>query len=297
MLYTPTVTCTLRHCDDMFLFTLNHSCTRTRAAAVLAAPWADGFFSSFKWLWLNMHLNCTNWIDKHKHANGHTGSPLAQLDRKEDLSPCGHCLRLFPKFFKHLPYHVYGSIQMLAFNSCRCTIYRYYSDKNHKFAFISMARNAASMKSPNPLPLLSDCASASVNEAVIHNQPWLIKRLSRDVPPQWVGWLSAVATDRNRAEFYCPRWTLLSFHFTSSLHLFFSVLSCSQPKFPLVPSRVSNPWKVKSLGLIAAQPPKLHQREHRLCLSTLSDHFWVTSVFRRKMRDQRAQTADSWAVI
>lgn len=100
-------------------------------------------------------------------------------------------------------------------------IYRYYSDKNHKFGFISMARNAASMKSPNPLPLLSDCASASVNEAVIHNQPWLIKRLSRDVPPQWVGWLSAVATDRNRAEFYCPRWTLLSFHFTSSLHLFF----------------------------------------------------------------------------
>lgn len=47
-----------------------------------------------------------------------------------------------------------------------------------------MARNAAAMKSPDPLPLLFDCAAASVNEAVIHNQPQLIKRLSRNVPPQ-----------------------------------------------------------------------------------------------------------------
>lgn len=123
-------------------------------------------------------------------------------------------------------YHMYGSIQMLAFNLCGCTIFRYYSDKNQTFGFNSVARNAAVVKFPDPL-LLSDCAFASVSEAVIHNQPWLIKKLSRNVPPQWVGWLSAVGTDRNRAEFYCPWWTLLSFQFTSSPHLFFCFVMLS----------------------------------------------------------------------
>lgn len=31
-----------------------------------------------------MYLKRTRWIDKHKHADGHSGSRRAQLDREED---------------------------------------------------------------------------------------------------------------------------------------------------------------------------------------------------------------------
>lgn len=47
-----------------------------------------------------------------------------------------------------------------------------------------MLRDAAAMKTCEPLLLLSDCSSAWVTEAVIHIQPRLIKRLSLNVPPQ-----------------------------------------------------------------------------------------------------------------
>lgn len=107
------------------------------------------------------------------------------------------------------------------------------------------ARNVAAMKSSAPLPLVSDCIAASLAEAVIHKQPRLIKRLSLNVPPQWVvdfqqrGQIATELIVHNE----------LYFHFTSLLSvcflsLRFVVLSIYIPAGLLGRFVPSNPLKV-----------------------------------------------------
>lgn len=137
-------------------------------------------------------------------------------------------------------------------------------------------QGVAAVKSSAPFPLPTNCGSASVCEAVIHKQPRLIKRLSQNIPPQWVAWLSAAGTDRNTAEFYCPKWTLLSFHITSS-HLFsFCFVTLSIPILAglLRVFDPLNPLKV-CLGLSSSA---IHQRN--MCLLMI--------------RELRLQTVGLW---
>lgn len=117
-------------------------------------------------------------------------------------------------------------------------------DKNQRSGFISMARNSAAMKSTDLLQLLSDCASASVNEAIIHNQPRLIKRLSRNVPPQRIGWLSAVGTDRNRAVLLSViNFIFISLHFSS----FFFCFVMLSVQISISPLEGFTPWTLEKL--------------------------------------------------
>lgn len=201
MRYTPKVTCTLRHRNNMCLSANTFLCTCCCCPGCLSR-WIS---APFKWLRVNMHLNCTLWMDKHKHGKSDSPQvrPSMGWSRIERFCPDNH-LDSF-----QWP----GRLRWKAPSVCRCFL---------------------------------TCASASVNEAVIHNQARLIKRLSCSVPPQWfVGGQILVLLSTINFYFYftslllfifflcCPLegftpWTLEELKASDSLRL--SPLNCTEGK-------------------------------------------------------------------
>lgn len=139
------------------------------------------------------------------------------------------------------------------------------------------ARNVAAMKSSVPLSLVSDCIAASLAEAVIHKQPRLIKRLSLNVPPQWV----VDFQQRGQIATELIVHNGLYFHFTSLLSVCFSSL-CFVVLSIYIPAGLLG-------GFVPSKPLKVSLR-----LSPLKSTKGPSAVF---IDDQRAQTADSRAVI
>lgn len=150
-----------------------------------------------------------------------------------------------------------GALEWLSIKTKLLLWSRYYSDENYKFGLISRPGMLLRWKAGALLPLVSDRIAAPLAEAVIHKQPRLIKRLSPNVPPQWV----VDFQQRGQIATELIVHDELHFHFTSLLSVCFCLfLPCHALRLHSRRSsrgfRPLEPLK----SVIAAQPPEVHQR-------------------------------------